>query len=88
MPVAMIVAMIMIVVMRMVMPVIMRVVVIVIMRVPGVVVMRAAVIVPVFVDGLHAGGHSHFALRLRVERFAQSEHRCRSREREERNQPD
>ena len=76
----------------MVMPVIMRVVVIVIMRmivrVSVVVVMRAAVIVPVFVDGLHAGGHSHFALRLRVERLAQSEHRCRSREREERNQPD
>ena len=84
----MLVAVVMPVIVRMVMRVVVIVIMRMIVRVSVVVVMRAAVIVPVFVDGLHAGGHSHFALRLRVERFAQSEHCCRPREREERNQPD
>ena len=84
-----IVPVVMAMIMRMVMPVI------VIMRVPVVVIVRMGVVtvamvmpVPVFEDGLHAGGHRNCALGLRIQNLAEQQHHRRSEEREQGNQPD
>jgi len=70
--------------------VIVRVVVIVRMIVRMIVGMRVAVamVVPVFENWLHAGGHRDFALGLRIENLAKQQHHRRSEEREQGNQPD
>ena len=86
MPMSMVVS----VVMRMIVAMIMivRVAVVVIMRVSVIMRMAVAMVVPVFKDGLHTGGHRDFALGLRIEHLAEQQHHRRSEEREQGNQPD